>query len=109
RTAAFCFPESLRAQCAHTADFRPYSYLFAYPRRRAGLSHARTRIRVTPVTKWPAAGVRAPRLAADPELDQPERGPMRTVDDISAGTKPPDVACTRVFAGCPESVSAARS
>ena len=34
---------------------------------------------------------------------------MRTVDDISAGTKPPDVTCTRVFAGCPESVSAARS
>jgi len=34
---------------------------------------------------------------------------MRTVDDISARTKPPDVTCTRVFAGCPESVSAARS
>ncbi len=34
---------------------------------------------------------------------------MRTVDDISAGTKPPDVTCTRAFAGLPESVSAARS
>jgi anti-sigma regulatory factor (Ser/Thr protein kinase) len=34
---------------------------------------------------------------------------MRTVDDISAGTKPPAVTCSRVFAGCPESVSAARS
>ncbi len=34
---------------------------------------------------------------------------MRTVDDISAGTKPPDVTCTRAFAGLPESVSAARA
>ena len=34
---------------------------------------------------------------------------MKTVEHVSAGTKPPDVTCTRVFAGCPESVSAARS
>jgi serine/threonine-protein kinase RsbW len=33
---------------------------------------------------------------------------MRTVTDTPAGTKPPDVTCTRVFAGCPESASAAR-
>jgi anti-sigma regulatory factor (Ser/Thr protein kinase) len=34
---------------------------------------------------------------------------MRTVSDIPAGTKLPAITCTRVFAGCPESVSAARS
>ena len=34
---------------------------------------------------------------------------MRTVDETLAGAKPPEVTCTRVFAGCPESVSAARS
>jgi len=34
---------------------------------------------------------------------------MRTVDDISAGTKPPGVTCTRAFAGLPGSVSAARA
>jgi anti-sigma regulatory factor (Ser/Thr protein kinase) len=33
---------------------------------------------------------------------------MRTVSDIPAGTKLPGIGCTRVFAGCPESVSAAR-
>ncbi len=34
---------------------------------------------------------------------------MQTVTDTLAGTKPPDVTCTRTFAGLPESVSAARS
>jgi serine/threonine-protein kinase RsbW len=34
---------------------------------------------------------------------------MRTVSDISAGTKLPAITCTRVFAGRPESVGAARS
>jgi anti-sigma regulatory factor (Ser/Thr protein kinase) len=34
---------------------------------------------------------------------------MRTVNDTPAGTKPPDVTCTCTFAGCPESVSAARA
>jgi anti-sigma regulatory factor (Ser/Thr protein kinase) len=34
---------------------------------------------------------------------------MRTVSDTIAGTKLPAITCTRVFAGCPESVSAARS
>jgi len=34
---------------------------------------------------------------------------MRTVSDITAGTKPPGTICTRAFAGVPGSVSAARS
>ena len=33
---------------------------------------------------------------------------MRTVSDTAAGTKPPGTTYTRAFAGCPESVAAAR-